>query len=120
MSTDKGPVALPGERSLRTSDIATEVGVHANTVRLYEEWGYLPPIPRTEAGYRQFNSIHLAQMKLARLAFADPFPGRRPVCCKLSRTHCVTGNVTGPSIRLVIHRMAIVAMGQRKSVAYRC
>ena len=76
MSTDKGPVALPGERSLRTSDIATEVGVHANTVRLYEEWGYLPPIPRTEAGYRQFNSIHLAQMKLARFAFADPFPGR--------------------------------------------
>jgi DNA-binding transcriptional MerR regulator len=25
---------------LRTSDLAKAVGVHPNTVRLYEEWGY--------------------------------------------------------------------------------
>jgi DNA-binding transcriptional MerR regulator len=61
---------------LRTSEIAREVGVHPNTVRLYEEWGYLPQIPRSASGYRQFNTLHLQQMKLARLAFADPFPGR--------------------------------------------
>ena len=62
---------------LRTSDIAKAVGVHPNTVRLYEEWGLLPPIPRTASGYRQFTKLHLEQMRLARLAFADPWHGRR-------------------------------------------
>lgn len=41
-------------RYLRTSDIAKAVGVHPNTVRLYEEWGFLPPIPRNLSGYRLF------------------------------------------------------------------
>ncbi|MBL7200262.1 MAG: MerR family DNA-binding transcriptional regulator [Anaerolineae bacterium] len=39
---------------LRTSDIARAVGAHPNTVRLYEEWGFLPPIPRSPAGYRMY------------------------------------------------------------------
>lgn len=64
------------QRPLRTSDLAREVGVHPNTVRLYEEWGYLPAIPRSNSGYRQFTRLHMEQMKLARLAFSDPFPGR--------------------------------------------
>lgn len=50
-----------------TSEIAKAVGVHPNTVRLYEEWGYLPPVPRTSSGYRKFAEAHLAQMKLIRL-----------------------------------------------------
>ena len=53
---------------LRTSEIAQAVRVHPNTVRLYEEWGYLPPVPRTPSGYRQFSPAHLEQMKLIRLA----------------------------------------------------
>ena len=42
--------------------------VHPNTVRLYEEWGYLSPVPRTPTGYRQFSQMHVEQMRLARLA----------------------------------------------------
>ncbi len=64
-------------RYLRTSEIAKAVGVHPNTVRLYEEWALLPSIPRTPGGYRQFTEFHLEQMRLARLAFADPWHGRR-------------------------------------------
>jgi DNA-binding transcriptional MerR regulator len=64
-------------RYLRTSDIARAVGVHPNTVRLYEEWGLLPPIPRTPSGYRQFTDAHLDQMRLARLAFQGPWHGQR-------------------------------------------
>jgi DNA-binding transcriptional MerR regulator len=52
---------------LWTSDIAKAVGVHPNTVRLYEEWGYLPRVPRTVSGYRKFSDIHLDQMKVIRL-----------------------------------------------------
>jgi DNA-binding transcriptional MerR regulator len=51
-----------------TSEIAKAVDVHPNTVRLYEEWGLLPPIPRTPSGYRKFSEAHLDQMKLARMA----------------------------------------------------
>jgi DNA-binding transcriptional MerR regulator len=39
---------------LRTSEISQAVGVHPNTVRLYEQWGFLPPIPRSLSGYRLF------------------------------------------------------------------
>ncbi len=56
------------KKFIRTSEIAKAVGVHPNTVRLYEQWGMLPKIPRTPKGYRKFNETHLDQMKLARAA----------------------------------------------------
>ncbi|NOK60898.1 MAG: hypothetical protein GFH27_549289n120 [Chloroflexi bacterium AL-W] len=65
---------------LTTSDIAKAVGVHVNTVRLYEAWGFLPPVTRAANGYRQFTQRHLHQMRLARLALINPYPGgKRPV-----------------------------------------
>jgi len=62
---------------LRTSDIAAAIGVHPNTVRLYEEWGFLPPIPRSRSGYRLFTEDHLDQMRLARTALRGPWPGHK-------------------------------------------
>jgi DNA-binding transcriptional MerR regulator len=50
-----------------TSEIANAVGIHPNTVRLYEKWGYLPPVTRTASGYRKFSEAHLEQVKLIRL-----------------------------------------------------
>ncbi len=68
------------EKHLRTSDIAREIGIHPNTVRLYEEWGFLPPVPRTGSGYRRFTEGHLDQMRLARTALQWPYPGgKEPV-----------------------------------------
>ena len=64
-------------RHLYTSAIAKEVGVHPNTVRLYEEWGFLPPIPRSASGYRLFTEKHLAQMQLARTALHGGWPGKK-------------------------------------------
>lgn len=61
---------------LRTLDIAKAVGCHPNTVRLYEEWGFLPPIPRSRSGYRLFSEEHLDQMQLARAVLRGPWPGR--------------------------------------------
>ncbi len=51
-----------------TSDLAREAGVHPNTVRLYERWGFISPPQRTAKGYRMFTDLHLGQMLLARLA----------------------------------------------------
>jgi len=63
-------------RYLSTSDISKAVGVHPNTVRLYEQWGFLPPVSRSPSGYRQFTERHLDQMRLARLALHGGWPGR--------------------------------------------
>jgi DNA-binding transcriptional MerR regulator len=61
---------------LKTADIAKAVGVHPNTVRLYETWGFLPPVPRAPNGYRLYAEFHLDQMRLARTALHGQWPGR--------------------------------------------
>ncbi|MFN2237331.1 MAG: MerR family transcriptional regulator [Anaerolineales bacterium] len=58
-----------------TSEIANAVGIHPNTVRLYEEWGYLPPVARTASGYRKFSVAHLEQVKLIRLLMSFTWMG---------------------------------------------
>ncbi len=64
-------------RYLRTSDIAKAVGVHPNTVRRYEEWGFLPSIPRGPNAYRLFTQVHLEQMRLGRMALHGQWPGKK-------------------------------------------
>jgi DNA-binding transcriptional MerR regulator len=61
---------------LRTSDLARLVGVHPNTVRKYVDWGLIPPVERTPSGYRIFTQQHLDCMRLARLIYSAPYPGR--------------------------------------------
>lgn len=72
--------------NLRTSDIAAEIGVHPNTVRLYEAWGFLPPIPRSHSGYRLFTEAHLEQMRLARIALQWPYPGGKEPVVRLVKS----------------------------------
>ena len=61
---------------LRTSDLARAVGIHPNTVRLYVDWGLVPPVERSPAGYRLFTQRHLDCLRLARMIYAAPYPGR--------------------------------------------
>ena len=58
---------------MRTIDIAKKAQVHPNTVRLYEEWHFISPVPRKANGYREYSNIHLQQMYIARLAFKQEF-----------------------------------------------
>jgi len=53
----------------RTSQIADLVGVHPNTVRLYEKLELIPKPERKPNGYRVFTDFHLAQLQLVRTAF---------------------------------------------------
>lgn len=62
---------------MRTSDIAKTLGIHANTVRNYEKWGYLPQIPRGENGYRAFTAVHLEHARFACLVLQWPYLGER-------------------------------------------
>lgn len=53
----------------RTSEVAKIIGVHPNTVRLYEEWGLIPEAKQKSNGYRVFTDFHIEQLRLARIAF---------------------------------------------------
>ncbi len=52
-----------------TADAAKIIGVHPNTVRLYEEWGLISPAERKPNGYRIFTDFHIEQLRLVRIAF---------------------------------------------------
>jgi DNA-binding transcriptional MerR regulator len=73
-------------RHLRTSDIAKDLGVHANTVRLYESQSYLPAIPRGKNGYRQYSAMHLEQARLAHLTLRWPYLGDRTLLINLVKS----------------------------------
>jgi len=78
----------------RTSDVAREVGVHPNTVRNYEAWGYLSPVPRSPSGYRHFTATHVDQMRLAFTILRYPYPGgKAPVEALIHQV--VTGDLGG-------------------------
>jgi DNA-binding transcriptional MerR regulator len=77
------------KRYFRTSELAKAVGIHPNTVRLYEQWGFLSPVERSPSGYRRFTERHLDQLRLARLAF-----------------HC---NVVGGDVRQALLDMVLTA-----------
>jgi DNA-binding transcriptional MerR regulator len=64
------------DKFLRTSDLARLLGVHPNTVRKYVDWGLIPPVERSPSGYRLFTQQHLDCMRLARLVYSAPYPGR--------------------------------------------
>src|SRR5512146_2979223 len=54
-------------RYLLTSQLAKAAKVHPNTVRLYEQWGLLPPVERDPFNnYRRFTQKHLDQILLVR------------------------------------------------------
>ena len=52
----------------KTSEIAYSIGIHPNTVRLYEELELIPKPLRKANGYRVFTDFHMEQIKLARIA----------------------------------------------------
>lgn len=57
------------EPSYSTLEVARLIGVHPNTVRMYESWGMIPKPLRKPNGYRVFGQVHIDQFRLARKAF---------------------------------------------------
>ena len=58
-------------RTYSTSEIAGIMGMHPNTIMLYEKWGFIAPVERRENGYRVYTETHLEQMKLVRMALGS-------------------------------------------------
>jgi DNA-binding transcriptional MerR regulator len=93
---------------LRTSDIAKIVGCHPNTVRIYEEWGYLPKIPRGSNNYRLYTEDHLDQMQLAWTAFSGPYPGRTIKNSAYSLVKVAATGDFGGALEMAYHHLALV------------
>lgn len=53
----------------KTAEVAAMIGVHPNTVRLYEKMKLIHKPERLSNGYRVFTDFHIWQCKLIRLAF---------------------------------------------------
>ncbi len=53
----------------KTGEVARKIGIHPNTVRLYEALGLIPKPERAANGYRIFTDFHIAQCHLIRVAF---------------------------------------------------
>ena len=53
----------------KTAEVAAIIGIHPNTVRLYEKLKLIPKPERLPNGYRVFTEFHIKQCKLIRLAF---------------------------------------------------
>jgi DNA-binding transcriptional MerR regulator len=60
---------------LRPVDLARRAGVSTQLVRNYEAAGVLPPAPRSESGYRQYDQRHLEAL----LTYRALSPGFGPV-----------------------------------------
>jgi len=53
----------------KTSEVANIIGIHPNTVRMYEDLELITRPHRQKNGYRVFTDLHIDQFRLARLAF---------------------------------------------------
>lgn len=53
----------------KTAEVAAIIGIHPNTVRLYEKLKLIPHPERLPNGYRVFTEFHIKQCQLVRTAF---------------------------------------------------
>jgi len=58
-------------------ELAYLYGIHPNTIRLYERLGYISPAGRATNNYREFNELHILQVKICRCIFGYPFTNQR-------------------------------------------
>ena len=100
---------------MKTSDIAKALSVHVNTVRLYEEAGFLPPIPRGANRYRQYSDLHLEHAKLVRLTLHWPYLGDKELLFQLLR-NAANANF-GTAIELAFQYLALIRMERTSTEA---
>lgn len=55
-------------RTYKTTEVANIIGIHSNTVRLYEDLGFIPKPERKANGYRVFTDLHIDILRLTRTA----------------------------------------------------
>lgn len=57
------------DKTYKTSEVAKLIGIHSNTVRMYEDLELISKPIRKDNGYRVFTDLHIYQLKVARKIF---------------------------------------------------
>jgi DNA-binding transcriptional MerR regulator len=91
-----------------TAQVARAAGVHPNTVRLYEVWGFLPPIPREPNGYRLYTEFHIDQMCFARMTLHGGWPGRNIRESALTLVRRSASGDLGGALEMAYRHLALV------------
>jgi hypothetical protein len=81
---------------VRTVDLARAAGVSTQQIRNYEDAGLLPPVPRTDSGYRTFEEVHLRAV----LAYRALAGGHGPEAAR-AIMHAVLGGDVPRALALV-------------------
>lgn len=94
---------------MNVSDLAREVGIAPSAVRFYERKGILPPVRRSENGYRDYTDDDLCRLRivvsLRRLGLDLPVAGRLAALCQSGQ--CDT----------MIHDLLPVVAAERAAIA---
>ena len=93
---------------LSTSQLAKAVGVHPNTVRRYVERGFLPPVPRSLAGYRRFTERHLDCLRLTRQVYCNQYPGKGIFQSGINIIRVTVSGDLGGALELAYQHLALV------------
>lgn len=99
----------------KTSQIAYKCEVHPNTVRLYEELGFIPPVPRADNGYRLYGELHLEHVLLVRTAFRSTWLGGkiRQQALSILRTSAAGNYIK--AIRVARDHLALIREERKKA-----
>jgi DNA-binding transcriptional MerR regulator len=103
---------MPYKR-LSTSKIAKAAGCHPNTVRLYEQIGFIAPVGRSSNGYRLYTDAHLDQMRLARMGMISSWPGYNIRRSILAVIHAAAAQDYLTALAVVRNHMQVVR-GERE------
>ncbi|PKN95217.1 MAG: MerR family transcriptional regulator [Chloroflexi bacterium HGW-Chloroflexi-6] len=104
-------------KTFRTSDLARAVGIHPNTVRRYVDWGLVPPVERSPAGYRRFTQKHLDCLRLARLIYGADYPGRSIRHSGWEIIQRAVADDWGGALERAYHHLALVQSEQAQANA---
>lgn len=100
---------------LRTKDLAQALGVHVNSIRLYETLGYFSPIPRGANGYRLYSLVHLEQARLIQLVLQYPYVGSKATLIDLIK--CAAQGDLGMAMELAYQYLATIRIERTSAEA---
>jgi DNA-binding transcriptional MerR regulator len=76
-------------KTYRTGEIASLTGLHPNTIRFYEDIGFIAKPARLPNGYRVFTRLDLEQVRFCRLALRAIFRAHGSARGNISRRSIV-------------------------------
>ncbi len=87
------PVSATKERRVRATELARSAGLSVQQVRNYVDDGILPPVERTDSGYRVFTPEHVEALDVARkLADGHGWQCAASARWAYGRRHCGSGS----------------------------